>query len=212
MDFATERRRLVRGRVAREGVEDPRVLDALEAVPRHLFVPDALRDLAYEDRPLGIGRGQTISQPTIVGLMTQALALRGGELVLEIGTGSGYQTAVLLAMGARVRTVERLPELGETARLNLARAGRDMPPLRIGDGSLGWPEEAPFDRIIVTAAPAEVPPDLVAQLAPGGRMILPVGDDFDGQVLRVVDRGNDGANVETDLLPVRFVPLTRSPR
>ena len=130
-----------------------------------------------EDRPLGIGRGQTISQPTIVGLMTQALELRGGDRVLEIGTGSGYQTAVLLALGARVFSVERLPELSETARLNLESAGFPPPALRVADGSLGWPEEAPFDRIVVTAGAPSTPLSLVRQLAGGGRLVLPVGGE-----------------------------------
>jgi protein-L-isoaspartate(D-aspartate) O-methyltransferase len=195
VDFEPERRRLVRDRIARQGVDDPRVLAALEAVPRHLFVPEGLRDLAYEDRPLEIGRGQTISQPTIVGLMSQALALRGGEKVLEIGTGSGYQTAVLLALGARVFTVERVPELAETARRNLLAAGFEPPPHRVADGSLGWPEEAPFDRILVAAGAPSLPLSLVRQLAAGGRMVLPVGGEG-GQELELLRRTESGLERE----------------
>jgi protein-L-isoaspartate(D-aspartate) O-methyltransferase len=197
----------------RQGIRDERVLRAMAEVPRALFVPDTLRDDADADRPLPIGWGQTISQPFVAAYMTERLRLAGDERVLEVGTGSGYQTALLARLAAQVYSIEILPELAERAReVLLDTLGLRNVRLRTGDGALGWPEEAPFDRIIVTAAPPEVPPDLVAQLAPGGRMILPVGDDLDGQVLRVVDRGNDGANVETDLLPVRFVPLTRAPR
>ena len=197
----------------RQGIRDERVLRAVAEVPRALFVPDALRDDADADRPLPIGWGQTISQPFVVAYMTERLHLAGDERVLEVGTGSGYQTALLAHLAAEVYSIEILPELAARARALLVDAlGLLNVRLRTGDGALGWPEEAPFDRIIVTAAPPEVPPDLVAQLAPGGRLILPVGDDRDGQVLRVVDRGNDGTNVETDLLPVRFVPLTHAPR
>ena len=197
----------------RQGIRDERVLRAVAEVPRALFVPDALRDDADADRPLPIGWGQTISQPFVVAYMTERLHLAGDERVLEVGTGSGYQTALLAHLAAEVYSIEILPELAARARALLVDAlGLLNVRLRTGDGALGWPEEAPFDRIIVTAAPPEVPPDLVAQLAPGGRLILPVGDDLDGQVLRVVDRGNDGTNVETDLLPVRFVPLTHAPR
>jgi protein-L-isoaspartate(D-aspartate) O-methyltransferase len=176
-------------------VEDPRVLAALEAVPRHLFVPEELRGRAYEDRPLSIGRGQTISQPTVVGLMTQALDLREGHRVLEIGTGSGYQTAVLLAMRARVFTVERLPELAETARRNLEAAGFEAPPLRVGDGSLGWPEHAPFDRVVVTAGAPSLPPSLVRQLREGGRMVVPLGGE-EGQDLELLTRSGSGIERE----------------
>jgi protein-L-isoaspartate(D-aspartate) O-methyltransferase len=190
VDPALARRRLVRGEVASRGVGDPRVLDALEAVPRHLFVPPERAGEAYDDRALGIGRGQTISQPTIVGLMTEALALRGGEKVLEVGTGSGYQTAVLLECGARVWTVERLPELSERARGTLAAAGYAPPRFRVGDGSLGWPEEAPFNRIVVTAGAPSVPAGLVAQLVEGGRMVIPVGAEGEQELEVLVRQGN----------------------
>jgi protein-L-isoaspartate(D-aspartate) O-methyltransferase len=196
-----------------QGIRDERVLAAFAQVPRHLFVPEAQRDSADADRPLPIGFGQTISQPFVVAYMTERLRLSGSERVLEVGTGSGYQAAILALLAEQVFSVEIVAELAERARqVLLGTLGLANVRLRIGDGALGWPEEAPFDRIVVTAAPAEVPPALVAQLAPGGRMILPVGAELDVQMLRVVDKGDDGANVETDLLPVRFVPLTRGAR
>jgi protein-L-isoaspartate(D-aspartate) O-methyltransferase len=195
------------------GIRDERVLAAFAEVPRHLFVPERHRPEAEADRPLPIGCGQTISQPFVAAYMTERLRLAGHERVLEVGTGSGYQTAILAHLAETVFSVEIVPELAERARaLLVERLGLRNVRLRTGDGSLGWPEEAPFDRVIVTAAAAEVPPALVAQLAPGGRMILPVGADYDVQMLRVVDKGNDGAAVETDLLPVRFVPLVHAAR
>ncbi len=191
------------------GIRDQRVLDAIARVPRHLFVPAPLRAEAERDRPLPIGHGQTISQPFVVAYMTEHLGLAGGERVLEVGTGSGYQTAVLALLAREVFSVEIVAELAERAReVLLGPMGLANVSLRVGDGSKGWEEEAPFDRILVTAAPAEIPPALVAQLAPGGRMVLPVGGDPEVQVLRLVERGNDGATTVRDLLPVRFVPLT----
>jgi protein-L-isoaspartate(D-aspartate) O-methyltransferase len=192
-----------------QGIRDERVLEAVAELPRRLFVPERLRDTADADRPLPIGFGQTISQPFVVAYMTEQLRLAGHERVLEVGTGSGYQTALLARLAREVYSVEVVPELAERARTLLIDLLRfTNVSLRIGDGALGWPEAAPFDRIVLTAASPDVPPALVAQLAPGGRMILPVGPELDVQMLRVVERGNDGANVETDLLPVRFVPLT----
>jgi protein-L-isoaspartate(D-aspartate) O-methyltransferase len=188
------------------------VLAAFAEVPRRLFVPERIQDDADADRPLPIGYGQTISQPYVVAYMTERLALTGAERVLEVGTGSGYQAAILARLAAQVFSVEVVPELAERAREVLAALGLTNVRLRIGDGALGWPEEAPFDRIIVTAAAPDVPAALVDQLAPGGRMILPVGPELDVQMLRVIDKGNDGANLETDLLPVRFVPLTHAGR
>ena len=191
------------------GIRDERVLAAFAEVPRELFVPEHLRESAEGDHPLPIGYGQTISQPFVVAYMTERLRLSGSERVLEVGTGSGYQTAILARLADEVFSIEIVPELAARAReVLVGTLGVANVRLRTGDGALGWPEEAPFDRIMVTAAAAEVPPDLVAQLAPGGRMILPVGASPEAQVLRVVDRGNDGATVEADLLPVRFVPLT----
>ena len=191
------------------GIRDERVLRAVAEVPRAWFVPEDLRERADADRPLPIGHGQTISQPFVVAYMTERLRLQGGEKVLEIGTGSGYQTALLAHLAEEVFSIEVVPELAARARaLLLDRLGLANVWLRTGDGALGWPEEAPFDRVIVTAAAPAVPPPLVAQLAPGGRMILPVGPDAEAQVLRLLDRGRDGSIVETDLLGVRFVPLT----
>jgi len=196
-----------------EGIRDERVLAAIAEVPRTLFVPEPLREDADADRPLPIGHGQTISQPFVVAFMTERLRLRGSERVLEIGTGSGYQTAILARLAEEVFSIEVVPALAEPARALLVGAlGLANVHLRAGDGALGWPEEAPFDRILVAAAAPVVPPALVAQLGPGGRMILPVGAEADAQMLRLIDRGNDGVNIETDLLPVRFVPLTRPPR
>ncbi len=192
------------------GIRDERVLAAFAEVPRRLFVPEHLRESADGDHPLPIGCGQTISQPFVVAYMTERLRLGGGERVLEVGTGSGYQTAILARLVEEVFSIEIVPELAARAREVLVGAlGVANVRLRTGDGALGWPEEAPFDRVIVTAAAQEVPPALLEQLAPGGRMILPVGGSAEAQMLRVVDRGDDGVTVETDLLPVRFVPLTR---
>lgn len=191
------------------GVRDERVLWAVEQVPRQLFVPEALRNDAEADRPLPIGHGQTISQPFIVAFMTEALQLRGPERVLEVGTGSGYQTAILALLAREVFSVEIVPELSETARqVLLGQLGLQNVQLRVGDGRRGWEEAAPFDRIIVTAAPAEVPEPLRSQLSPGGRLVIPVGGDPDLQMLKVIRRGEDGVEEVSDLLPVRFVPLT----
>ena len=191
------------------GIRDPRVLGAVAELPRALFVPAPLRDEADADRPLPIGCGPTFSQPFVVAYMTERLALRGFERVLEVGTGSGYQTAVLARLAAEVYSIEIVLELAARARAILEdEIGLTNVHLRTGDGAEGWPEAAPFDRIVVTAAAPEVPPALVAQLAPGGKMILPVGASPEEQMLRVVERGDDGLNVSADLIPVRFVPLT----
>jgi protein-L-isoaspartate(D-aspartate) O-methyltransferase len=191
------------------GIRDAAVLRAIAEVPRALFVPERLRGEADADHPLPIGFGQTISQPFVVAYMTERLRLSGRERVLEVGTGSGYQTAILARLAAEVFSMEIVAPLAERARdVLLGTLGLRNVHLRVGDGAAGWEEAAPFDRIVVTAAAPEVPPALVAQLAPGGRMVIPVGDAPDMQVLRVVEKGNDGANVSTDLIPVRFVPLT----
>ena len=194
------------------GIRDERVLAAIAQVPRERFVPESVQAEAEADRPLPIGFGQTISQPFVAAFMTEHLRLGGAERVLEVGTGSGYQTALLAHLAEEVFTIEIVAELSERARRVLEELGLVNVRLRTGDGALGWPEEAPFDRIIVTAAAPEVPPALLEQLAPGGRMVIPVGEDLDVQWLRVVDKGNDGANVEANLLPVRFVPLTHDVR
>jgi protein-L-isoaspartate(D-aspartate) O-methyltransferase len=196
----------------RSGIRDERVLAAIAQLSRTRFVPEELRGEADADRPLPIGRGQTISQPFMVAFMTEQLRLSGVERVLEVGTGSGYQTALLAHLAAEVFSIEIVAELSERARAVLDALGLANVRLRTGDGALGWPDEAPFDRVLVTAAAPDVPPALLEELAPGGRMVIPVGEDVDVQWLRVIDRGNDGANVQTDLLPVRFVPLTHDVR
>jgi protein-L-isoaspartate(D-aspartate) O-methyltransferase len=184
--YARERARMVDEQLAGRGVIDPRVQAAMRRVPRHRFVQEALRARAYGDHPLPIGEDQTISQPFIVGLMTSLLELTGREKVLEVGTGSGYQTAVLAAVARRVCSIERLPRLAERARALLESLGHDNVWIRVGNGALGWPDQAPFDRIIVTAGGPAIPPPLVQQLAEGGRMVLPVGSP-DNQTLTVVD-------------------------
>jgi protein-L-isoaspartate(D-aspartate) O-methyltransferase len=181
----------------RRGITDERVLDAMTRVPRELFVPPAARGLAYEDAALQLPFGQTISQPFIVAAMLQALRLKGREHVLDVGTGSGYQAALLRALAADVVSVERIPQLAEQARVNLERAGAADVEVLVGDGSLGLPEQAPFDAIAVAAAASSIPPALVEQLAPRGRLVLPVGEQL---VLVAGGRA-------TPLLPARFVPL-----
>ncbi len=186
---------------------DPRVLDAMSAVPRHDFVPPAQSRAAYKNRPLPIGHGQTISQPYIVALMTDLLQLDPGDNVLEVGTGSGYQAAVLSKLATKVHTIEIVEPLGREAAATLQRLGYRNVETRIGDGYQGWPEHAPYDAIIVTAAPDHIPPALVAQLRPGGRLVIPVGGL--NQELLVVEKRPDGTTVNRDIVPVRFVPLTR---
>ena len=200
-----ERQRMVDRQIRARGVRDPRVLAALRAVERHRFVPPALQDQAYADTPLPIGSGQTISQPYIVAYMTEALRLPPDAAVLEIGTGSGYQAAVLAEVAGEVRSIEIVPELAERSARLLAELGYDNVRLRVGDGYRGWPEAAPFDGIIVTAAPDHVPPALVEQLAVGARLVIPVGQS--AQQMRVVTMTDDGP-VEETTLPVRFVPMT----
>ena len=203
--FARARQHLVDDELRREGIRDERVLAAMAAVPRHEFVPPELRRQAYADRPLPIGDGQTISQPFVVALMSERLGLKPGDAVLEVGTGSGYQAAVLAQLGCRVYSIEILPELATEARQRLARLGYNVE-VRAGDGFFGWPEAAPFDAIIITAATPEVPAALVQQLAPGGRIILPLGDDS-GQTLVLGTNGARGLTLEK-LGGVAFVPMT----
>jgi protein-L-isoaspartate(D-aspartate) O-methyltransferase len=188
---------------------DPRVIAALARVPRHAFVPAGLRDRAYRNYPLPIGYGQTISQPYIVALMTDLLQVGPGARVLEIGTGSGYQAAVLAELVDRVYTIEIVEPLAQDARARLERLGYANVVVRAGDGYAGWPEHAPFDAILVTAAPDHVPPALIEQLRPGGRLVLPVGAEGGDQSLRVVEKDRDGRVSERTVLAVRFVPLTR---
>ncbi len=187
---------------------DPDVMAALDRVPRHEFVPRETADLAYENRPLPIGHGQTISQPYIVALMTHLLALSPHHRVLEIGAGSGYQAAVLAELVEAVHTIEIVPPLARQAAERLSRLGHDNVEVRLGDGYFGWPDAAPFDAIIVTAAASHVPPPLVAQLAPGGVLVIPVGEHFSVQMLLLVRKRADGEVSVRQILPVRFVPLT----
>lgn len=185
----------------------PRVLEAMEAVPRHEFVPAPQRHAAYRNRPLEIGHGQTISQPFMVALMTELLDVSAGDRILEIGTGSGYQAAVLARLARDVYTIEIVRPLGETAAAAFARLGLANIHAAIGDGYRGWPDEAPYDGIMVTAAPDHIPPALIEQLKPGGRLVIPVGDLW--QELMVVTKNADGTTARTTVVPVRFVPLTR---
>ncbi len=192
----------------RRSALDERVLDAMASVPRHEFVPPSLVGAAYRNRPLPIGHGQTISQPYIVAIMTDLLDLEPGQRVLEIGTGSGYQAAVLAEFGALVWSIEIIPELAEQAAERLPRLGYDRVETRTGDGYHGWPDAAPFDAIIVTAAASHVPPPLLQQLKPGARMIIPVGSPFSTQQLLLVTRNEDDQVRTRQVLPVSFVPLT----
>ncbi|MCG8442909.1 MAG: protein-L-isoaspartate(D-aspartate) O-methyltransferase [Caulobacterales bacterium] len=191
-----------------DAISEP-VLEAMRAVPRHELVPAGVRSLAYADTPLPIGSRQTISQPFIVALMTELSGAGPGSNVLEVGTGSGYQAAVLAELGARVRSIEIIPELGERAAADLARLGYDGVETRIGDGYAGWPEAAPFDAILVTAAAEHAPTPLIEQLAPGGRLVIPVGPHDGGQDLQVIAKDAGGAVSTTHVTAVRFVPLTR---
>jgi protein-L-isoaspartate(D-aspartate) O-methyltransferase len=186
----------------------PAVLNALRSVPRHRFVPAEQRPRAYENRPLPIGYGQTISQPLIVAAMTELLGVEPGDRVFELGTGSGYQAAVLAEMGVEVYSVEIVPELGARAREVLDGLGYDRVHTRIGDGYLGWPEFAPFDAIVVTAASDHIPPPLIRQLKPGGRMLIPIGNRYLTQKLVRVAKDQDGKVHTQEMLPVAFVPLT----
>jgi protein-L-isoaspartate(D-aspartate) O-methyltransferase len=199
------RERMVKDQIEARDVRDPRTLAALRKVPRHLFVPEESQRLAYEDHPLPIGHGQTISQPYIVAFMTEALGLVGGETVLEVGTGSGYQAAVLAEIAARVYSIEIVEPLAREATERLARLGHRNVEVRAGDGYLGWPEAAPFDAIMVTAAAPRIPEPLKQQLKDGGRLVIPVGDDY--QELILVTRRGDHYE-ERSVLPVRFVPMT----
>ena len=207
-DWDAQRTRMVESQLRARDIRDPRVLDAMREVPRHLFVPEPERDDAYADFPLPIGYSQTISQPYIVGFMTQALEVSPEHKVLEIGTGSGYQAAILGRLAREVYTIEIVEPLAERSRALLLNLGFKNVHVRAGNGYLGWPEQAPFDRIMVTAAPAEVPPALIEQLKIGGRMAIPVGTV--SQQLRIMRRTAKG--METiDTLPVRFVPMTGKP-
>ena len=207
-DVAAERQRMVDTQLRAEGIRDDAVLRAMAKVPRHLFVPQDLRPRAYENTPLPIGLGQTISQPFIVAYMTEALQVRADHTILEIGTGSGYQAAVLAELAKEVLSIEIVPELAERARTTLADAEYSNVTVRAGNGYLGWPERAPFQRIIVTAAPETIPQALVDQLAVGGIMVVPVGTA--NPALRSVETTAAGI-VDPRLSPVRFGPMTGKP-
>jgi protein-L-isoaspartate(D-aspartate) O-methyltransferase len=208
IDRAEERERMVRKQIEARGVTNARVLDAMRRVPRHRFVPERSADAAYHDRPLPIGHAQTISQPFIVATMTELVDPQPGDRILEIGTGSGYQAAVLAELVGQLYTIEIIPELADTAREALDAEGYTNVEVITGDGYRGLPEHAPFDGIVVTAAPAEVPPALVAQLAEDARLVIPVGRA--DQELLVLER-TDGGVSQRSIYPVRFVPLVRDP-
>ena len=208
-EWEERRRRMVADQLRARDIRDPRVLDAMLTVPRHLFVPDGAHASAYGDYPLSIGHGQTISQPYIVAFMSQALDVKPEHKVLEIGTGSGYQAAILGELAGQVFTIEIVEPLAASAKATLQRLGYKNVHVRAGNGYAGWPEEAPFDRIMVTAAPDDIPPALIEQLKVGGLMAIPVGT-YD-QELRILRRTDSG--LETlQTLPVRFVPMTGKPK
>jgi protein-L-isoaspartate(D-aspartate) O-methyltransferase len=204
-DTAVARAYMVEHQLRRRGIDDERVLDAMANVPRELFVPPAARDLAYEDGALPIGHGQTVSQPYVVGTICSLLSLEGTENMLDVGTGSGYQAAVLAELAAEVTSIERVPELVQLARENLTTAGYGDVDVRLGDGSLGVPEKAPFDAVAVAAAAPSVPEALYAQLRLGGRLVLPKGSRWGQDLVRIVK--TEEGPVESTSIPCRFVPL-----
>ena len=205
-DLSSQRDRMVERQIVSRGVRDPAVLAAMRSVPRERFLPPDLAEFAYQDSPLPIAQGQTISQPFIVALMTEALGLGPDDRVLEIGTGSGYAAAVLARIAREVYTIERHEELAETARTRLEELEFHNVFVRHGDGTLGWPERAPYDAIVVAAGGPRIPETLLAQLAPGGRLVIPVGEDKAQELVRVTRR-RDGSFEREDLGGVRFVPL-----
>jgi len=207
MDYQLQRSQMVEYQLKRRGINDPAVLAAMESVPREAFVPEQLKSLAYDDSPLPIGQGQTISQPFIVALMITHLALEPQDRVLEIGTGSGYNAAVMGRIAARVDTIERHADLTQAARKNLAALGFDNIYVHVGDGSLGWPDAAPYDAIVGTCGAPEIPPSWKSQLAVGGRMVLPLGSTRQQQVLMGIQRESRDHFAETPIEAVRFVPL-----
>lgn len=202
-----EREKMVREQIQARGIKDDSVLRAMRGVARHCFVPCELRDEAYDDHAIPIGQGQTISQPYIVALMTELLRVKPSDRVLEIGTGSGYQAAVLSGLVNRVFTIEICPALAGEASARLKSLGYENIWVKRGDGYLGWNEHAPFDAIMVTAAPSEIPPPLLRQLKPGGRMCIPVGGRYEVQQLTLIEKKHDGSISKRAVLPVRFVPF-----
>jgi len=207
-----ERQRLVAEALVPQGITDSLTLAAMRAVPRHEFVPEDQRAWAYVDTPLPIGHDQTISQPAVVAFMTQVIRPGPGLRVLEVGTGSGYQAAVLAETGARVWTIEIIRALADEASARLRRLGYRSVQVRHGDGYAGWPDAAPFDAIVVTAGADSIPPPLIRQLAPGGRLVMPVGDPWADQQLILLEKDASGRIASRELLPVRFVPLLRGER
>jgi protein-L-isoaspartate(D-aspartate) O-methyltransferase len=209
-DYVKERNRLVKNDIENEGIDDEQVLKSMRSVPREEFVPENLKRQAYANIPLPIGYGQTISQPYIVALMTQLLEVDKDDIVLEIGTGSGYQAAVLAEIVKKMYTVEIIEPLGMEARKRLQRLGYDNVEVRIGDGYFGWEEYSPFDAIIVTAAATHIPPPLIRQMKNGARMCIPVGQPYYPQILKLIEKNERGEVRISDVIPVRFVPLTRA--
>lgn len=207
-EMVSARKRMVAQDLQGRDIKDKAVLEAMGKVPRHLFVPRSLRSRAYADHPLPIGKGQTISQPYVVAMMTQAVSPKPGDRVLEIGTGSGYQAAVLAVIVAEVYTIEIIPALAQSAAKKLEELGYDNVHVRAGDGFFGWPQMAPFDAIVVTAAAPKIPTALLDQLAKGGRLIMPVGPVETSQRLTLVTRGSDGSLSYQRREGVRFVPMT----
>jgi protein-L-isoaspartate(D-aspartate) O-methyltransferase len=210
-DFRERRLAMVEQQIRARGVDDARVLEAMRSVPRHRFVPADLAAAAYDDRPLAIGHGQTISQPYIVAYMSELLAVAPHHRVLEIGTGSGYQAAVLAMLAKEVYTIEIVPELARDAARTLNELGIANVQVREGDGYAGWPDHAPFDRIMATAAPEKIPQPLIDQLAAGGRLVIPVGEQYDTQWMTIVEKTPAGV-VQRTTIPVAFVPFTRKRR
>jgi protein-L-isoaspartate(D-aspartate) O-methyltransferase len=208
-DFEADRARMVKDQIEARGVRNRAVLDAMRSVPRHEFVPEVYRRSAYVDSALPIGLDQTISQPYIVALMTELVDPKPTHRILEVGTGSGYQAAVISRLVKEVYSIEIIPQLAQTSRQLLQRLGFTNVRVREGNGYLGWPENGPFDGILVTAGATEVPPALVDQLKPGARMVIPVGSTSDSQLLQVIEKRPDGSTRTQEVIPVRFVPLRR---
>ncbi|MBD3413897.1 MAG: protein-L-isoaspartate(D-aspartate) O-methyltransferase [Candidatus Aminicenantes bacterium] len=209
--YAEQRNQMVEEQIKNRGVSDSRVLDAMREVPRHLFIDEPYRHLAYADHPLPIQAQQTISQPYIVGLMTEAVQVQKGDKVLEVGTGSGYQAAVLAHLTVHVYSIEIIKELAEKARQTLKKIGYDQVKIKWGDGNLGWEEHAPYDAIIVTAASRKMPPALFEQLKEGGLMVIPIGNPSSFQILTLIEK-KQGKPVRKEMIGVRFVPMTERKR
>lgn len=207
--FTRQRKRMVEEQIAYRGVKDKMVLGAMESVPRHLFIPEEIRSYSYYDRPVPIGFGQTISQPYIVAFMTELLKVENDDVVLEVGTGSGYQAAILARLVKQVYSIEIVTDLGKEAQRRLKTLGYDNVEVMIGDGYKGWPEHAPFDAIIVTAAAEHIPQPLIDQLKPGGRMVIPVGGVSAVQDLMLITKDTSSKVIKESVIPVRFVPLLR---